>query len=184
MWLWWLAAKMTGPSQIARGARALRRASTRTAAPSGRIHVGRLDAPDRARRPRPVPRREVHRLGRRRVARRGACSTSVRSCPRSRAPANAPSSMRVSNASSSATISSTRSSELSPSSSSVVAGDRSSRPAYFATSAASASRAGLHEPRRAAALHPLADRRRVSACACPSVRGSSGSGQTSARRIL
>src|SRR6478672_1800104 len=61
--------------------------------------------------------------------------------------------MRVWNVSSSATISSTRSSELNPSSSSVVCADRLSRPAYLAISAASASAP------RGAALHPIPDRR-------------------------
>ena len=66
MWLWWLAAKMTGPSMASRcsapstfdpGEQSRQRQKPR--------HVAQ--AAHRARPPRPVPRREVHRLGRGRL---------------------------------------------------------------------------------------------------------------------
>ena len=182
MWLWWFAAKMTGPFVSIACSRPSTRIQAKTRA-SGRSQVGRLT-------------RRTARAGHERfhvgkstgsadaASAFGACSTSDFSWPRSRATENAPSSMRVSNASSSATISSTRSSELSPSSSSVVVAERSERPAaYFATSAVTRS-VGLAVN---AGAWPLEAHCAIAvrlSLRVPSVRGSSPSGQTSARRIF
>ena len=182
MKLWWFDAKITGPSRSPRCSRPSTRIQAK-ARVNGRIHTGRFT--------RRIARANHDRFhtGKSTGSAGGASlvaarSTSARSCPRSRASANDASSMRVSNVSSSATISSTRSSELSPNSSSVVCGERSARPAYLATRAASAS---PPDGAGRASVPPAITHSRMAArlsLPVPSVRGSSGSGQTSARRIF
>ena len=169
------------PAQIARGARGPRRASRRTTRASGRIQVGRLARRIGARRPATGSTTETRPA--RPAARRAVdgCSTSVRSCDevarageralvdaRLRTRPRARPSARPVRASSS------------PSSSSVVLGEqigrgrrtaRPARPARRSRPAPGAARRRSSPSRGSAARFSL----RV-----PSVRGSSGSGQTSA----
>ena len=164
---------ITGPSMMAlmvrrrrsparrvrAGARGLRRA-VHANSPRQRQDPGRqADAPDRTRRPRDsTTGNSTGSAGR--VARRRLLDERRAAADDPRASANAPSSMRVWNASSSATISSTRSSELSPSSSSVVVGARFVAPGVLGDQRRErvAARAATRR-RRAAALHPVADGR-------------------------
>ena len=182
MWLWWLAAKMTGPSIRSRCSRPFDADPGEQRAPSGRIQVGRLTRRIARAGQRPVPRRETHRLGRRRVAapaaarpargarrRRARRRTRPRRCASGTRPRARPSARRV--RASSGQLFDRR------------AGGRSSRPAYLASSAASAVAC---RPRRRAARRPPFTQSRMAArfsLRVPSVRGSSGSGHTSARRI-
>ena len=118
-------------------------------------------ATDGARRPRSVPRRKLDRFDR--CAGLAALLDDRPEGGQIRASANAFSSMCVPNASSSATISSTRSSELSPSSSIVVADVRSSRPALPRAWTAGRRRRRAAPGRRDAST-PRS--RRASTCRC------------------
>ena len=158
MWLWWFARRSPARRDRCRCSRPSTRIHANTRA-SGRIQVGRLHAADRARRPRSVPRREVDRLGRRRVARRRALDeraqlrrrraprrTRLRRCASETRPRAPPSARRARASSGPAPRASSPATDR--------RGRRTSRPA---------PRARRRPPRpargAAAARHPVADRR-------------------------
>ena len=181
MWLWWLDAKITGPSTSRRCSRPSTWIHAKTRA-SGRIHVGRLTR--RTARAGHVRFQDGNATGSAGIdACAGARSTSGRSAPtfarlgeralvdavRRTRPRARPSAPRARASSSRARRASSRATRR--------------RPLYLASSAASWSRpAGT-----ARRSPPPATHSRIAArfsFRVPSVRGSSGSGHTSARRIF
>ena len=184
MWLWWFARRSPGRRDRA-GARALRRAATRTRARAAGSRSAGSRGGRRARASARFHDGKVDRLGRRRVARRRAlderaqlpeiararrtrprrCASGTRPRARPSARRDRASSARAPRASSAATRS------LAAGVFRDQRGERVGRPAAPARGAAPP----LFTQSRIAARFSL----RV-----PSVRGSSGSGQTSARRIF
>ena len=158
MWLWWLAAKITGASMALEMLAALD-ADPREDARERQNPGRQADAPNGARRPAAVPRGKVHRLGGRRArgrlplderAQLGQVLALRRTRPRRCASETRP---RARPSARPARASSGRARRASS------PGARSPRPACFATSAASLSVPVRDEARRAAALHPVANRR-------------------------